>query len=76
MDTYLLWKMQDYALYMSIHSKCNPVTQLTFYKLLEPSFTPVHIQNLNMLKWNSTREAPKNERPKKILPKQSNMGHD
>ena len=48
----------------------------TFYKPSELSFTPLHIQNLNMLKQNSTGEVPKNESAKKILPKQSSTRPD
>lgn len=40
-----------------------------FYKCSELSFTSLHIQNLNMLKQNSTHEVLKNERGKEDIAK-------
>jgi len=46
------------------------------YKASELSFTPLHTEKLNTLKQNSTGEVLKNERAKKIWPKQANTRPD
>ena len=56
-DTYLLWKMQDYALYSSTHSKCTQSLQYGPYFIKPQNWVSHHSTLKSWIHWSRTAQV-------------------